>query len=159
MCECVYVCVRESNGVSDLHVGNRFQLLLFFWFFLLKIFHQVFNVGPNFPKIQVPVLITHTHTHVDWTRPRSAHIVQFSLILIKPVIKQHKLVVVTMVTVPFVRTHVSVELIVLCREDHLPQLLTDAGDPGQVDAVVVQTQELVDHGLVRPLQENTTCAR
>lgn len=50
------------------------------------------------------------------------------------------------------RTHISVELIILCREDHLLQVFTDAGDPGEVDPVVVQTQELMDHGLVRPLR-------
>lgn len=71
-----------------------------------------------------------------------------------------KLVGVTTVTViildTFVRTHISVELIILCREDHLPEVFTDAGDPGEVDAVVVETQELMDHGLVRPLQDPTT---
>lgn len=55
------------------------------------------------------------------------------------------------------RTHISVELIILCREDHLPEVFADAGHPGEVDAVVVETQELVDHGLVRPLQDPTTC--
>lgn len=53
------------------------------------------------------------------------------------------------------RTHISVELIILCREDHLPQVFTDAGDPGQVDPVVVKSQELMDHGLVRPLKDKT----
>lgn len=52
-----------------------------------------------------------------------------------------------------VRTHVSVELVVLCREDHLPEVFADPGDPGEVDAVVVEAQELVDHGLVGPLQD------
>lgn len=42
--------------MSDLHVGDGLQLLLSFRLLLLKIFHQVFNVGTDFPKIQVPVL-------------------------------------------------------------------------------------------------------
>lgn len=52
-------------------------------------------------------------------------------------------------------THVGVELVVLCGQDHLPEVFADPGDPGEVDAVVVEAQQLVDHGLVRPLQEPT----
>lgn len=50
-------------------------------------------------------------------------------------------------------THVGVELVVLCRQNHLLQVFTDPRDSGEVDPVVVESQQLVDHRLVRPLQE------
>lgn len=52
-----------------------------------------------------------------------------------------------------VNSHVCIELVVLGRQHHLLQVFADPRDSGQVDAVVVQTQQLVDHGLVRPLEE------
>lgn len=52
-------------------------------------------------------------------------------------------------------THVGIELVVLRRENHLPQVLTDTRHLGQVDPVVVETQQLMNHRLVRPLKDSS----
>lgn len=51
-------------------------------------------------------------------------------------------------------THVGVELVILSWQDHLSQVFADPGDSGQVDPVVVEAKQLVDHGLVCPLQHS-----
>lgn len=53
-------------------------------------------------------------------------------------------------------THVGVELVVLRRQHHLLQVFADPWNSGQVDPVIVQTQKLVDHRLIRPLKQTQT---
>jgi len=48
-------------------------------------------------------------------------------------------------------TYVGVELVVLGRQDDLSEILAYPRYPREVDAVVVNPQQLVNHSLVRPL--------
>lgn len=122
--------------MSDLHVTDGLQLLLSFRFLLLEILHQVLDVGADLSKVQVQVLVnTHTDTKHTLNTASSHKNSSVSLCLL---------------------THVGVELVVLRRQDDLPQVLADSRDARQVDPVVVKTQQLVDHGLVGPLQYRTT---
>lgn len=50
-------------------------------------------------------------------------------------------------------THIGIKLIVFSGEHNLPQVFADAWDSGQVYAVVVQTQKLMNHGLICPLKK------
>lgn len=48
-------------------------------------------------------------------------------------------------------TYIGIKLIVLSRQHHLPEVLTDARHTREINAVVVNPQELMNHGLICPL--------
>lgn len=53
-------------------------------------------------------------------------------------------------------TDISIKLIILRRQDHLAQFLTDSRHSGQVYPVVINAQQLMNHSLICPLEGANT---